>query len=577
MSTAEPLCIRAPRRAAIYARVSSQRQAEQATIDSQLAELRQRVREDEHDVEEEHILLDDGYSGSYLDRPGLDRLRDLARERAIDLIYVSTPDRLARRYAHQVILLEELERCGCEVTFLDHVPAEGPEGQLLVQIQGVIAEYERAKIAERTRRGKLHRARQGAMVIGKAPFGYRHVHDTRGEAGRWEINEAEAPMIRDLFAWVAEEGISIRQAAKRLNASPWRTRGGRHEWPTSTVREILNNETYTGVAYYNRRRWVETDRTDATFRITRKTRAEVRPREEWIAIPVPPIIDQQTFVRAHEQLKNNTAFSPRNLKREDEYLLRCLVSCGVCGQAMVAHAHGRHTYYHCTGSVDHVRTARPRPCPAPRVFARDLDQLVWEEITALLSSPQLIRQCWERQHGRHEQHSPDVIETELARLEQRTTDARRQIQRLVDGYQAGFVDGAELSSRRASLEQSISRSSARTTTLEAQRPKWREIEHAWQSLDALCQHAAAGLDMLSFGGRQKLLRNVIERVWVTAWDVTIKLAIPLSTNSHLTTLSVLHPEDAPPVLPLPPPAPRPALPGCLPDRTRDDQCRFTRR
>jgi len=559
-----------PRRAAIYARVSSQRQQQQATIDSQVAELRARVRKDGYDIEEAHILLDDGRSGSYLDRPGLDRVRDLARERAIDVIYVQTPDRLARRYAHQVILLEELEQCGCEVVFLDQVPAEGPEGQLLVQIQGVIAEYERAKIAERTRRGKLHRARQGAMVIGKAPYGYRHVRKEGHEASQWAVNEEEAPMIRDLFAWVAHEGISIRQAAKRLNASPWKTRGGRNEWPTSTVRDILTNQTYTGVTYYNRRRWVDSDRTDTTFRKTRKTRAYMRPREEWIAIPVPAIIDQETFARVQEQLKKNKAFSPRNLKREGEYLLRCLVSCGVCGRTMVAHSHGCHTYYHCGGSVDHIAAGNPVRCPAPQVFAPDLDHLVWEEIKTLLSSPQLIRESWERQHGRHDHHSADVIETELTRLDERITGARRQIQRLVDGYQAGLVRAAELSTRRASLEESISHWSAKKTCLEAESPRWREIRKAWNSLDSFCQRAAAGLDALSFGDRQKLLRKIVERVWITAWDVKIKLAIPLSTNSDLTTVRVHGAEDAEAVLPPPPPAAREAVPRGLRDRAGAD-------
>jgi site-specific DNA recombinase len=270
----------------------------------------------------------------------------------------------------------------------------------------------------------------------------------------------------------------------------------------------------------------------------------MRPREEWIAIPVPAIIDQEIFARVQEQLKKNKAFSPRNLKREGEYLLRCLVSCGVCGRTMVAHSHGCHTYYHCTGSVDHIGAGNPVRCPAPRVFAPDLDHLVWQEVKGLLSSPQLIRQSWEHQHGRHEHHSPDVIETELTRLDQRITGARRQIQRLVDGYQAGFVTAAELSTRRSSLEASTTHWSAKKTSLETERPIWREIQEAWNSPDSFCQHAAVGLDALSFGDRQKLLRKVIQRVWITAWDVKIKLAIPLSTNSRLTTVRV-HPHPGP--------------------------------
>ena len=153
-----------PRRAAIYARVSSQRQQRQATIQSQVMQLRSRVEQDGHQLLDKHILLDDGYSGSYLDRPALDRLRDLARERVIELVYILCPDRLARRYVHQVLLMEELERFGCEVVFLEHTPSKDPNSRLLTQIQGAIAEYERTQIVERARRGKLYHSRQGAIV-----------------------------------------------------------------------------------------------------------------------------------------------------------------------------------------------------------------------------------------------------------------------------------------------------------------------------------------------------------------------------------------------------------------------------
>ena len=537
------------RRAGIYARVSTQRQQQQATIDSQVAELRARVRQDGHQLLEEHILLDDGHSGSYLDRPGLDRLRDLARDRVLDLVYVHAPDRLARRYAHQVILIEELESYGCTVTFLHQPPSQDPEAELLVQIQGVIAEYERAKITERTRRGKLHRARQGVILTWKAPYGYRYVKRQGDEPGCWEINEAEAPAIRSLFGWVADEGISIRQATKRLNASAWKTRGGSDLWSGSTVGSMLTNEAYTGVAYYNRRRWIESDRTDGVFRKGKKTRSVLRPREEWIPIPIPALIEDETFARVQEQLKSNKAFSRRNLRREGEYLLRCLVSCGVCGRAMAAHSHGRHTYYHCAGSIDHVSTARPRRCPAPQVYAPDLDQTVWEEIRSLLASPQRIRESWERQHGRAGQEATDVVEAELVRLDQRIADARRQVQRLIDGYQGGLLRATELGIRRACLEEKIARWSTERSRLEAERPRWREIQEAWASLSSFTERVAASLETLSFDDRQKLLRKVIERVWITAWDVKIKLAIPLSTNSGLTTQRLYGPQAAQTLLP----------------------------
>ena len=148
---------------AIYARVSSEQQAEAATIDSQVDALQGRIAADGLTLETEMRFLDEGYSGATLIRPALERLRDVAATGAIDRLYVHSPDRLARKYAYQVLLLDELQRCGVEVTFLNHPLGQTPEEDLLLQVQGMVAEYERAKILERSRRGKLHAARQGSV------------------------------------------------------------------------------------------------------------------------------------------------------------------------------------------------------------------------------------------------------------------------------------------------------------------------------------------------------------------------------------------------------------------------------
>ena len=528
-------------RAAIYARVSSHRQQKQATIESQLAELRERARQDGVCLLEEHIVIDEGHSGSYLDRPGLDRLRDLVHERLIDVVYVHSPDRLARRYAYQAILVEEFDRAGCQLIFLNQAPSQDPEGQLLVQIQGVIAEYERAKITERMRRGKLYRARQGVVLSWKAPYGYRYVPRQLEAPGNWEINPDEAPAIPALFGWVRDEGISTRQATIRLNASSWRPRGGRPLWAVSSVRSMLTNPAYTGVCYYNKRRWIESDRTDRLFRKNHKTKCVLRPQEEWIPIPIPSLIDEPTFTAVQEQLKTNRAFSPRNLHREGEYLLRCLVSCGVCGRTMVAHSYGKHTYYHCAGNVDPVYSSLPRRCPAPLVYAPDLDRLVWKEISALLTSPQTLLEAYKQQQGREGLHAPDLIEAELQRLQMRIGDAQRQIQRLLDGYQSGLIYAGEFSKRRAAVEEKIGRWIQERERLESERPKWRETKEVFENLSLFCQHVGSGLGSLNFDDKQKLLRKIIERIHITGWQVKVKLAIPLSTKLDLTPLGFLHP------------------------------------
>src|SRR3954466_9547275 len=232
-------------RAAIYARVSTERQERQQTIGSRVSALRDWADNQGHALAEAHVFRDEGYSGSRLDRPALDALRDAARDAAIDVVAVVSPDRLARKYAYQVLLMEEFRRAGCQVVFLHHPISDNPNDRLLLQIQGAIAEYERAVLAERFRRGKLQKARDGNIISAKASYGYRY--ETRRDVvpARLVINEAEADMVRQLYTWVVEEGLTIRQCMKRLNAGPWVTRSGRRQWSAAVVIASLPDPNYT--------------------------------------------------------------------------------------------------------------------------------------------------------------------------------------------------------------------------------------------------------------------------------------------------------------------------------------------
>src|SRR2546423_1407645 len=197
--------------AAIYARVSSEQQAKEQTIASQVEALRQRVRQDGLTLPEELCFLDEGASGGTLLRPALERLRDQAAAGVIDRLYVHSPDRLARKYAYQVLLLDELKRCGVEVVFLNRQIGCSPEEDLLLQVQGMVAEYERAKILERSRRGKLHAAREGAVsVLSGAPYGYRYLGKRDGGGGaRYQVDEEEARGGRLIFGWGGRDPVRI--------------------------------------------------------------------------------------------------------------------------------------------------------------------------------------------------------------------------------------------------------------------------------------------------------------------------------------------------------------------------------
>src|SRR5438034_3491581 len=206
---------------AIYARVSSEQQIEAKTIESQLSELRAHVETLGLVLPPEHEFVDDGYSGATLIRPALERLRDVAAAGGIDHLYVHCPDRLARNYAHQVLLLEEFLRAGVEVIFLNREVGQTPEDQLLLQVQGMIAEYERAKILERSRRGKRHGAQVGKVsVLGGAPYGYRYVtkQEGAGEA-RFEIEWEAARVVRQVFECAGRDRCSIGEVRRRLETA----------------------------------------------------------------------------------------------------------------------------------------------------------------------------------------------------------------------------------------------------------------------------------------------------------------------------------------------------------------------
>ena len=204
--------------AALYARVSTERQAQANTIASQIEAIQHRVTHDGLTIDKSMCFIDDGYRGAILARPALEQLRDVAATGAIDRLYVLCPDRLARKYAYQVLLVDELCRCGVELVFLNQELGQTPEQDLLLQVQGVVAEYERAKILERSRRGKRHAARHGSVnVLSAAPFGYRYISARdRGGQADYQIVLEEARVVREIFNWVAQERVSLGEVCRRL-------------------------------------------------------------------------------------------------------------------------------------------------------------------------------------------------------------------------------------------------------------------------------------------------------------------------------------------------------------------------
>jgi len=289
-------------------------------------------------VPPEWRFQDEGYSGATLLRPGLEALRDLAAGGQPDGVLVYSPDRLSRKYAYQVLLIEELSRCGVEVIFLKAPSGETPEDQLLVQLQGMIAEYERAQIAERSRRGKRHRAQQGSVnVLSGAPYGYRYVKKSDSSAAYYEVIESEAKVVQMVFDIYTQQNQSINAIARMLNERQIPTRTGVTRWERSTVWGILRNPAYKGRACYGKTELRPRQRITRPLRqrngiASRDSANHERPRQDWIEIAVPALISEDVFALAQEQLEKNKQHSPR--RTIEPTLLQGMLVCEQCGYGL---------------------------------------------------------------------------------------------------------------------------------------------------------------------------------------------------------------------------------------------------
>src|SRR5437899_4983508 len=444
----------AGREAAIYARVSSERQREEGTVASQLAGLRELAEQRGLLLAEELVFCDEGLSGATLTRPALERLRDRAAEGAFEVLLCHAPDRLARGYAYQVLLLEELARAGVEVIFARGGEQSGsPEDELLRQFQGMIAEYERAQIRERTRRGKLHRARTGHQaVMAGAPYGYRFVRKTDLTEGYWEIDEMQAEVVREVFRRYTEEDESIAALARWLTEQGIPTRTGKRVWDRSTIWGMLRNPAYRGQAAYGKTKIA--DRHGKPTRTTRargerRGRRQVRmdePIEQWTFIPVPPLITGEQFELAQERLKRNAHFAKRNTKTPT--LLQGILVCRECGHACYrtsTHTTNKRIYYYrCIGS-DNYRHIGGRVCQSRPIRADELDGLVWTQVRQLLEDPALVRAEIDRRLKALRTEHPVARRREA--LERDLIRAAGAIERLIEAYQEQLLSLDELRGR----------------------------------------------------------------------------------------------------------------------------------
>jgi site-specific DNA recombinase len=518
---------------AIYARVSSEQQREANTIASQTASLIEFAKNHDLEVPQEWVFEDDGYSGATLERPGLECVRDLAAEGQIQVVLAYAPDRLSRKYAYQILLIEELARNGVETLFVKAPQGSSAEDQLLVQFQGMIAEYERAQILERSRRGKRHRAQSGEVsVMSGAPYGYRYVRKTAETAAAYAVLEAEARVVHRIYEMYTVEGLSIGAITRRINAEGIPTRKASSRWERSTVWAVLRNSAYRGVACFGKTRASSRTRVIRPQRrrgvtTPRLTTGHERPREEWIEIPVPALVSEDSFARAQELLQENKIRSRR--RTIEPSIVQGLVSCQKCGYAFSrtstrTSARKIH-YYKCLGSDGWRKLGGP-VCNNGRLVRQDLlDQIVWAEVIRLLEDPALIQQELDRRLAAA--RSSDPTKKREQSLQRELAHVGKGIERLLSAYQEALMSIEQLRERMPALRQREQALRAELQAIADQANDRAAFLRLAETLTAFLARLHGAADTLSILERQRIVRLVVKDVLIGDDIITIRHSIPV--------------------------------------------------
>lgn len=431
-------------RFAVYPRVSSERQKNEGTIESQLDDIFTYLAKNYPWVKREDVIVykDDGWTGTSLERPGMDNLRADLRDDKWDVLICYDQDRIARDPYLQLIVLEEIEKFGKILDFCTtEAPSQDEDSRMMFEFRGVMTKYERVRSLGRFRIGKLRKARSNKVLLSIPPYGYDLIKKSADLATgvltdtHLVINDYEAGIVRDIFSWLADEGMTLSKIALRLTSmgiKPRRNKLG--IWNTSTLSNLIRNSTYIGIARYQTTQAVEPKKKLKNISgpvKNKRTSKAMRPVEDWIEITVPAILntpaERDLFERAQKQLVKNAAISPR--KRKNEYLLGGLIYCD-CGLARTGEGpkNGRYLYYRCGCRSGNKRVSRT--CNQAGVDARIVDTVVWDKLQTIITNTNILRDSYELYRAK--QGSSEQRQIDQARLELSVTE--KQMNELKDAF-----------------------------------------------------------------------------------------------------------------------------------------------
>jgi len=516
-------------RVALYARVSTDEQREGQTIQSQIAELERFVAEKTWTVV--GTYLDDGWSGSILVRPSLDRMRDDGGKGLFDAVIVNDVDRLARDVAHLGVIKRDLERKRVQLVFRK-LPAENsPTYNLMVNILGSFAEFERELIVDRTRRGRRHKVEVRKQYVGcEAPFGYRYrTESSRGGAeADLKVVPEHARIVRDIYEWALTEGLSMEKIARRLTEAGTLTPSGKRVWAVCSISKILHNEMYSGIWCYGKSESCEPKATRSQNQYRRKTKTSRRPkpRTDWLTVSLPAhlvIVPRPLWVRVQDRIDQNPKFSPRNTKYR--YLLRGFLRCEYCSglvTAALCRSNGRaYCYYYCGRRCKESKWMRREP----------IESSVWDSLRAALLDPdRLVERA-------------RLAAVRVARNVSKEADHKQATQfvrkfddeegRLIQEYRTEKLSAVRLGQELDRIDKKRAIAKAQ---LALEQPDPREAIQVTSSLQQTCAHIVRSLATLDFDQRREVLRRLIVSASLGRNQVHIRARVALADPQFRNTV-----------------------------------------
>ncbi|HAG07599.1 MAG: Resolvase domain protein [Clostridia bacterium 62_21] len=497
--------------AVIYVRVSTEDQARHGySLEAQEDACRKKARE--LGADKVQVYRDEGVTGAILERPGLQAA--LSAAKGADWFILYDPDRLSRKLAHQLLLAETIEKAGCRLEFVTCEWEDTPEGRLFYSLRGAIAEYEKEKFKARSKFGKQAKARRGLLTHDPRTYGYRYCE------GTYRVEEAEALVYRRMVD-MALSGMSPEAIARQLQAEGVPAPRGK-KWYRATVRRILKNPAYAGTLYLNR---YDAEGVKAARQRGRKAGSRIRPRESWIAVPVPPIIDRDTWEMLQERLREMK--SGRRGGRVHHYPLSGLLRCGVCGAPLHGNAGRSRTgrtyrYYVCANAWQRANTDRARPvakCPGGMHRADVLEQAVWARVRAWLEDPDaLVRDV-------ADDGAVQLAERELGRVRRLLARLEAEHERAYKAYREGLVTEEMFKRAVEDLARQRNSLTARVREIEEAQKAAAVVAQGIESLRDLARKVSGRLDDLDWDDRGKLIRMLVRGIRVGDDQIIIEAGV----------------------------------------------------